>query len=96
MEGMSSLINTEKATGWIRGFQAQNMAGNNLEITHLQYADDTLVFCDAEREQFLILRTIFIMFEVVSGLHINWGKSYIYPINEVVQIEDLAITLGDK
>jgi len=42
------------------------------------------------------LRTIFIIFEAVSGLNINWGKSYIYPINEVVQIEELANTLGGQ
>lgn len=96
MEGMSSLINTAKAKDWIRGFQVQNRARNNLEITHLQYADDTLVFCEAVRNHFLILRTIFIIFEAVSGLHINWGKSYIYPINEVVQIEELANTLGGQ
>uniref|UniRef100_A0A0V0IE94 Putative ovule protein n=1 Tax=Solanum chacoense TaxID=4108 RepID=A0A0V0IE94_SOLCH len=96
MEGMSSLINTAKAKDWIRGFQVQNRASNNLEITHLQFADDTLVFCEAVRNHFLILRTIFIIFEAVSGLHINWGKSYIYPINEVVQIEELANTLGGQ
>lgn len=86
MEGMSSLINTTKAKDWIRGFQEQNRASNHLEITHLQY-------CEAVRDHFLILRIIFIIFEAVSGLHINWGASYIYPINEVAQIEELANTL---
>ncbi|WMV40485.1 hypothetical protein MTR67_033870 [Solanum verrucosum] len=32
----------------------------------------------------------------VSGLHINWSKSFIYPVNTVVNIEDLANTLGGK
>uniref|UniRef100_M1A801 Reverse transcriptase zinc-binding domain-containing protein n=1 Tax=Solanum tuberosum TaxID=4113 RepID=M1A801_SOLTU len=41
----------------------------------------------------LILRVIFNIFDAVSGLHINWGKSFIYPINTV---EDLAEKLGGK
>ena len=44
----------------------------------------------------LVLRVIFIIFEAVSRLHINWGKSYIYPINEVAQVESLAGVLGGR
>lgn len=44
---------------------------NSSEVTHLQYADDTLVFCETNEEQVLILRVIFIIFEAASGLHIN-------------------------
>lgn len=68
---------------------------DNRDITHLQFADDTLVFCELKDEQVLVLRVIFIIFEVVSGLHANWGKSFIYPIYEVVQLEHLA-DLGGK
>ncbi|WMV14448.1 hypothetical protein MTR67_007833 [Solanum verrucosum] len=96
MEGLNNLFQTAKVKGWIRGFQVGNNTRNNLEITHLQYADDTLVFCDAVEEQMLILRVIFNIFEAVSGLHINWSKSFIYPVNTVINIEDLANTLGGK
>ncbi|KAF3645754.1 putative COP9 signalosome complex subunit 4-like [Capsicum annuum] len=89
-----SLMAKERA--WIRGFQVGTRATNNLEITHLQYADDTLVFCEAEKDQMLFLRVIFIIFEVVFGLHINWGKSFIYPINEVVEVDNLAAILGGR
>lgn len=57
--------------------------GENLEITHLQYADDTLIMCEAKEEQLKILRVILVLFEGISGLHINWRKSFLYPINEV-------------
>ncbi|KAF3663695.1 hypothetical protein FXO37_11846 [Capsicum annuum] len=59
MEGLSNLINTTKSKGLVRGFQVENRAENNLEITHLQYAEDTLVFCKAIGEQFLVLRAIY-------------------------------------
>ena len=64
-----------------------------MEVTHLQYADDTLEVCGAETKQILILRVIF---EAVSGLHINWEKSFIYPINSVLNTEVLTRTLGGK
>ncbi|XP_060216840.1 uncharacterized protein LOC132644271 [Lycium barbarum] len=96
MEGLSNMIQTTKVKGWVRGFQVDNRLVNNLEVTHLQYADDTLVFCEAVEEQILVMRVIFIIFEAVSGLHINWGKSFIYPINEVTDLESLAEKLGGK
>ncbi|XP_075112354.1 uncharacterized protein LOC107789957 [Nicotiana tabacum] len=56
--------------------------------------DDTLVFCDANRDQVLLLRVIFILFEAISGLHINWNKSFIYSVNEVMEIHSLVNILG--
>lgn len=44
----------------------------------------------------MYLRAIFTIFEAVSGLHINWGKSFIYPINEVGELGRLAGTRGGK
>ena len=32
----------------------------------------------------------------LSGLHINWEKSFIYPINSVLSTEVLTKTLGGK
>ncbi|OIS95712.1 cbl-interacting serinethreonine-protein kinase 9, partial [Nicotiana attenuata] len=58
------------------------------------YTDDTLVFCEAHREQLKVLRMIFILFEATSGLHINWHKSFIYYVNEVMELQSLADILG--
>ncbi|XP_047260433.1 uncharacterized protein LOC124893483 [Capsicum annuum] len=96
MEGLSNMIHIAKERAWIRGFQVGSWETNNVEITHLQYADDTLVFCEVEKDQMLFLRVIFIIFEVVSDLHINWGKSFIYPINEVADVDNLAAILGGR
>ncbi|XP_019255184.1 PREDICTED: uncharacterized protein LOC109233777 [Nicotiana attenuata] len=32
----------------------------------------------------------------ISGLHINWNRSFIYPINEVMKIHSLVSTLGGR
>lgn len=54
------MLNIAKTTGRMQGFEVSKVAGNNVEITHLQYADDTLIFCSAEEEQLLILRLILV------------------------------------
>lgn len=55
----------------------------NIEVTHLQYVDNTLIFCDARERQLLIVRSIFVFFQGVSGLHIIGRKSQLFPINKV-------------
>ncbi|WMV40396.1 hypothetical protein MTR67_033781 [Solanum verrucosum] len=79
-----------------RGFWTNDSDPRGLSISHLQYADDTLVFCGTEEDQLKHLRIIFILFEAVSGLHINWSKSFVYPVNEVPEINRLAGILGGK
>lgn len=53
------------------------------EVTHLRYAVDTLVFSDAE--ELKLLRVFMVLFEGMSRLHINWRKSFLYPINGVYE-----------
>jgi len=65
-------------------------------VTHLQYADDTLIFCDADRNQLRHLRIVLVLFEGILGLHINWGKSFLYPINDVPHMNLLASILGGE
>ncbi|WMV57474.1 hypothetical protein MTR67_050859 [Solanum verrucosum] len=96
MEGLSDMLKSAQVNNRIRGFIVNEENSLGSSISHLQYADDTLVFCDAEKEQLKHLRVIFILFEAVSGLHINWGKSFIYPVNEVPEISTLADILGGK
>ncbi|WMV13350.1 hypothetical protein MTR67_006735 [Solanum verrucosum] len=94
MGGLSYMLKIAQVNNRIRGFKVSEEESLGVSISHLQYADDTLVFCDAESEQLKHLRVIFILFEAISGLHINWGKSFIYPVNEVPEISPLANILG--
>ncbi|WMV14069.1 hypothetical protein MTR67_007454 [Solanum verrucosum] len=96
MEGLNDMLRTAQTRGWIRGFNANMNNRQGLAISHLQYADDTLIFCDADSSQLKYLRVILILFEAISGLHINWGKSLIFPVNEVPWINMLANILGGK
>lgn len=51
-----------------------------MKITHLHYADDTLIFHDVEEEHLKILRLILVIFEGMSDLHVNRRKSFLYQL----------------
>ena len=69
-------------------------------VFHLLFADDTLIFCEADLDQILLLRMILIWFEAVSGLKINLGKSELVPVgvvhNFVLLLNVLSCRQGDR
>jgi hypothetical protein len=46
-------------------------------VSHLLFANDTLIFCDPNVEQFRDLRCLLLCFEAVLELKINLSKSKI-------------------
>ncbi|WMV11771.1 hypothetical protein MTR67_005156 [Solanum verrucosum] len=56
--------------------------------------DDTIILCDPVEEHISYIRVILVLFEAVSGLQVNWGKSSLFPVNEVPQIKEMAGILG--
>ena len=63
-------------------------------VSHLLYADNTILFCDTDPEQLLYMRMVLTCFEAVTGLKVNMNKSEMVPIGEVVRVEDLAVLLS--
>jgi hypothetical protein len=63
-------------------------------VSHLQFAYDTLIFCDATSEKRRHLPCIFLCFEAILGLKINLAKLEIVPVSEVGDVEGLACSLG--
>ena len=59
-------------------------------VTHLLFADDTLIFCGDESEQIGFLRFVLLCFEAVFGLKINLGKLEMALVRDVHDIEYLA------
>lgn len=65
-------------------------SGDSLEVTHLQYADDSLIFCEADEEPLRYLRVILVLVEGITALHTNGGKNRVFPIDPVPNIDLLA------
>lgn len=75
------MLRIANANRWVRGISDQTGRGEDLEVSHLFYADDAFIFCEAEPSQIRDLRDILTIFKGIPGLHVNWLKSHIFPIN---------------
>jgi hypothetical protein len=53
--------------GLLTGFSVGFRNNEELVVSHLLLADDTLMFCDANSEQIRHLQCIFLCFEAVLG-----------------------------
>uniref|UniRef100_A0A2N9GQ47 Reverse transcriptase domain-containing protein n=1 Tax=Fagus sylvatica TaxID=28930 RepID=A0A2N9GQ47_FAGSY len=93
MEVLSRMLRKVEEEGLIRGFKAGCNAAVDLSISHLLYADDTILFCDADPDQLLYIRMVLTCFEAVTGLRVNMAKSEMVPVGEVQNISVLADSL---
>lgn len=71
--------------------------GHDVTISHLQFADDTIIFCEAKLEVVMVVKRILRCFELVSGLKINFHKSSICGIGvPESELEEFASRLHCK
>ncbi|RVW23312.1 LINE-1 reverse transcriptase-like [Vitis vinifera] len=94
MEVLDVLIRRAVEGGYLSGCNIRGGSRTSLNISHLFFADDTIVFCEASKEQVSHLSWILFWFEAASGLRINLAKSEIIPIGEVEDSLELAAELG--
>lgn len=76
-EGLNILLSRAVQIGLIKG---ATLGSNDIIITHLQFADDTILFSEARREEVINIKRILRCFEILSGLKINYHKSVICGI----------------
>jgi hypothetical protein len=61
----------------------------------IQYVDDTILIMEACPKQLFFLKAILNSFAMSTGLHVNYQKPNIYPINlSLDRMVTLAITFG--
>ena len=96
MEILSCLLNRATGGNYLSGTKIVDGRGEEMVISHLLYADDTLLFCRADNDELKFISWILMWFEAVSGLKINLNKSEILPIGLVTNVEGLASELGCK
>eukprot|EP00268_Persea_americana_P008172 TRINITY_DN13144_c0_g1_i6.p1 TRINITY_DN13144_c0_g1~~TRINITY_DN13144_c0_g1_i6.p1 ORF type:complete len:313 (+),score=49.71 TRINITY_DN13144_c0_g1_i6:1004-1942(+) len=76
-EALSRMLHAGVNANLFEGFRPANTI---LEISHLQFADDTLLFCNADEDQLRNVKAILFYFEAVSGLRVNFFKSELIGI----------------
>ena len=69
--------------GLLRGLHARPVNSVGVHISHLLFADDTILFFDASRDQLLSIRLALTCFQAFTGLKLNVGKSEIVPVGKL-------------
>ena len=78
-EVLNRMILRARDLGFIEGVV---VGKDKVELTHLQFADDTLIFCPAKKDIILNYRRMLDCLSLVSGLTINYSKSALIPLCE--------------
>ena len=66
MEVLSRMLVAATIARQFSGFSVGNASGSLIMVSHLLFADDTLVFCDANSNHIAALRGILSRFEEMS------------------------------
>ena len=96
MEVLSRTLKKTEEGGFIQGFHVGPINSTGVHVSHLLLANDTILFCDASREQMLSIRLVLTCFQAFIGLKVNVEKSEIVPIGQVQNIQSLANILQGK
>ena len=94
MEVLSILLRRAIARGFLSSCSFGGNEDSVFNISHLLFANDTMVFCEASEDQMLYLSWVLFWFEASSGLKINLEKSELIPVGRLGNVEVLAAELG--
>ncbi|PWA80255.1 reverse transcriptase domain, Reverse transcriptase zinc-binding domain protein [Artemisia annua] len=76
-EGLNAMVNEAVDRGVFKGIK---VGTDNVVVSHLQYADDTIFFGEWDKDNAKNLMCILNCFEKVSGLKVNLNKSRLYGV----------------
>lgn len=65
-------------------------------MSYLLFANDTLIFCEANNERMKYLSWVFMWFEALSKLKVNMDKSEVILIGRVQTLKDVASVMECK
>ena len=94
MEVLSALIRRAVQGNFISGCRLRGRGDAEIMVSHLLFADDTIIFCEASKDQLTHLGWILVWFEAASELRINLAKSELIPVGEIDNIEEMTVELG--
>lgn len=91
-ESLSLVFNKATSIGLFAGVRIRE---GGLMISHLQFSDDTIIFCDNSETQILNVRRVLRCFQVASGLKINFKKNKLFEIGvDYLSVQALAQTIS--
>ena len=74
-EGLHSLLHQAKVVGHIHGV---SICKNGPRITHLFFADDSLIFCQASMQECQTIQSLLACYEKASGQLLNMHKTSLF------------------
>ncbi|XP_057809051.1 uncharacterized protein LOC131023524 [Salvia miltiorrhiza] len=93
-EGLHSLISRAVDRFLV---QPAVIGRENLKISHLQYADDTIFLLGDDEDNAGAVKNILKIFQLLSGLSVNFNKSTLLGIEvDDSKVERMAVVLGCK
>lgn len=91
-EGLNVLFKEVSGLGLFEGY-----AVGELTISHLQFADDTLIIGKKCSQNIWSIKAVLQLFELLSGLKVNFLKSHLVGINvEEEWLQEAAVFLNYK
>jgi len=78
-EGFSVLMNAVVGAHMFQGYGIGQ--ARDVRLTHLQFADDTLIIGEKNWLNVRLMRAVLLLFEDVSGLKVNFHKSILTGVN---------------
>lgn len=76
-DALDLILESAKKAGVLEGLTPNLIEGG---ITHLQYADDTILFVKPSRQNIATLKFLMFCFEEMSGMKINYQKSKVFGV----------------
>ncbi|XP_077251856.1 uncharacterized protein LOC143891093 [Tasmannia lanceolata] len=93
-ETLSRLIVSGCALGLFQGFK---IARDRVEVSHLQFADDTLLFCCLDEASIANIKGAIRCYEMFSSQKVNFHKLFLFAINMPLALaSSFARMLGCK
>ncbi|XP_039072016.1 uncharacterized protein LOC120219245 [Hibiscus syriacus] len=93
-ELLNQLLLKAVSSGLFNGLVVGKEEGSYM-LSHLQFADDLIIFCNASKTDILNVKRVLRVFEIMSGLQLNLSKSKLFGINITdEEVKEWARDLG--
>ena len=71
MEVFSWMLKSVEGVGLNSSCKANDKGADGVCVSHILFADDTFLFCDADVEQIFHIQMLLLCFQVVTSLKVN-------------------------